>query len=119
MENDNLQYFFWSGVGKVQSATSNWGQRYIAPVFKAAGIVSEGHMLSHRLRDTFAVHLLEEGVPIEEVSKLLGHESIRTTEKHYAKWSRGRQDRLDSLVSGAWTATKKGRHGRKPKGYPI
>jgi site-specific recombinase XerD len=34
-------------------------------------------MLSHRLRDTFAVDLLEKGVPLEEVSKLLGHESIR------------------------------------------
>jgi site-specific recombinase XerD len=43
-------YFFWSGNGKPQSATSNWGQRYIAPVFAAAGIVSEGNMLSHRLR---------------------------------------------------------------------
>ena len=95
-------YFFWSGNGLPQSATSNWGQRYIAPVFKAAGIVSEGNMLSHRLRDTFAVDLLEKGVPMEEVSKLLGHTSIRTTEKHYAKWSKGRQDRLNSLVVNSW-----------------
>jgi integrase len=51
VENSNPLYFFWSGVGKVQSATSNWGQRHIAPTFKAAGIVTEGHMLSHRLRD--------------------------------------------------------------------
>ena len=43
-------------------------------------------MMSHRLRDTFAVDLLEKGVPLEEVSKLLGHESIKTTERHYAKW---------------------------------
>ena len=35
----------------------------------------------HQLRDTFAVGLLEQGVPLEEVSKLLGHESIKTTEK--------------------------------------
>jgi len=35
----------------------------------------------HQLRDTFAVDLLQKGVPLEEVSKLLGHESIKTTEK--------------------------------------
>jgi integrase/recombinase XerD len=100
--NSNPRYFFWSGEGLPQSATSNWGQRYIAPVFKQAGIVSDGNMLSHRLRDTFAVDLLEKGVPMEEVSRLLGHTSIRTTEKSYAKWSKGRQDRADSLVVATW-----------------
>lgn len=95
-------YFFWSGKGKPQSARSNWGQRYISPVFNAAGIKGDNNMVSHRLRDTFAVDLLEKGVPMEEVSRLLGHTSIRTTERSYAKWSKGRQDRVDALVSGTW-----------------
>jgi integrase len=43
-----------------------------------------------------------EGVPLEEVYKLLGHESIKTTEKSYAKWVQARQDRLDSLVIATW-----------------
>lgn len=114
VENSSPVYFFWNGKGKVQSATSNWGQRYIAPTFKAARIVKDGHMLAHRLRDTFAVHLLENGVPMEEVSQLLGHTSIRVTEKHYAKWSRGRQDRLDSLVSGTWATPNKRRRAGNP-----
>lgn len=46
----------------------------------------------------FAVDLLEKGV-LEEVSKLLGHESVKTTEKHYSKGRKGRQDRLDSLAT--------------------
>ena len=29
----------------------------------------------HQLRDTFAVGLLEKGVPMEEVSKAVGHDS--------------------------------------------
>ena len=99
---DEGEYFFWSGEGKPQSARSNWGQRYISPVFKAAGVKGDNNMVSHRLRDTFAVGLLEKGVPMEEVSKLLGHTSIRTTEKSYAKWSKGRQDRVDNLVSATW-----------------
>jgi integrase/recombinase XerD len=36
------------------------------------------------------------------VAKLLGHESIKTTEKSYAKWVKGRQDRLDALVMSTW-----------------
>jgi hypothetical protein len=39
-------------------------------------------------------------VPLEEVSKLLGHESIKTTERHYSKWMKGRQDRPDKSRYG-------------------
>ena len=59
-------------------------------------------MRSYRLCDTFAVDLLEKGVPLDEVSKLLGHDSIKTTEKSYAKWVKSRQDRLDKLVTDTW-----------------
>ncbi len=104
--NGNPEYIFWSGKGEEESITKNWAKYYIAPIFKAAKIPNEGHMMSHRLRDTFAVDLLEKGVPLEEVSKLLGHESIKTTERHYAKWVKGRQDRLDSLVSATWEVPK-------------
>jgi integrase/recombinase XerD len=100
--NGNPEYIFWStGNGKEQSAVTNW-QHDLRQLFKDAGIKSAGNMLSHRLRDTFAVDLLEKGVPLEEVSKLLGHESIKTTERHYSKWMKGRQDRLDKLVTDAW-----------------
>jgi integrase/recombinase XerD len=100
--NGNEKYVFWSGAGSEESITKNWAKYYVAPCFKAAKVPNEGHMMSHRLRDTFAVDLLEKGVPLEEVSKLLGHESIKTTEKSYAKWVKGRQDRLDSLVTATW-----------------
>jgi site-specific recombinase XerD len=103
---DNPKYFFWSGVGKPESAVTWCSNYYIGPIFKAAKIERRGNMVSHRIRDTFAVDLLEKGVPLEEVSKLLGHESIRTTEKSYAKWVQGRQDRLDSLVMGTWATPK-------------
>lgn len=100
--NGNPKYIFWSGKGEEESITKNWAKYYIAPLFKAAKIPNAGHMMSHRLRDTFAVDLLQKGVPLEDVSKLLGHESVRTTERHYAKWVKGRQDRLNSLVVGTW-----------------
>jgi integrase/recombinase XerD len=58
---------------------------------------------------------------MEEVSRLLGHTSIRTTEKHYAKWSKGRQDRADSLVTGAWAKAKpkKARRSRSESGAGV
>jgi integrase/recombinase XerD len=103
LANGNPDYLFWSGKGEAESATKNWAKYYIAPLFAAAKIQCEGHMMSHRLRDTFAVDLLQKGVPLEDVSKALGHMSIKTTEKSYAKWVKGRQDRLDSLVMGTWS----------------
>ena len=38
----------------------------------------------HDLRRTFGYNLIKQGRPIYEVSKLLGHSSVVTTEKHYA-----------------------------------
>jgi len=104
--NGDPEYVFWSGEGEEESITKSWAKLYLAPLFKAAKLSSNGHMKSHRLRDTFAVDLLEKGVPLEEVSKLLGHESIKTTEKHYSKWMKGRQDRLDVLVMESWKTAK-------------
>lgn len=114
VQSPNPEYVFWTGKSKGRSQVIMWGSRYVRPLFESAGVRS-GHLVSHRLRDTFAVDLLQKGVPMEEVSKLLGHESIRTTEAHYARWVKGRQDRLDSLVVGTWTngtAPKKKRRNR-------
>ena len=58
--------------------------------------VSEGH--SHRLRDTFAVRMLDAGLSIENVSALLGHASTKVTEKHYSPWVKTQQDALDREV---------------------
>jgi len=96
---EHKDYIFWNRAdGKPKAAVDVW-ERAFKRAFKAAGMPA-GH--SHQLRDTFAVGLLQQGVPLEEVSKLLGHTSIRTTEKSYAPWVTARQDRLDTLVLGTW-----------------
>ena len=38
----------------------------------------------HDLRRTFGLNLIKQGMSIYKVSKLLGHKSVSTTEKHYA-----------------------------------
>jgi site-specific recombinase XerD len=94
--------YFWSGQGKRQTVTGDW-QEKIKKVFDLAGIAKGlGYAVSHRLRDTFAVELLLAGVPIERVSVLLGHQSVRVTERHYNPWVRSRQEQLEADVASAW-----------------
>jgi len=52
--------------------------------------------------------LLLAGVPIERVSILLGHQSVRITEKHYAPWVRARQEQLEADVRKTWEVPKEG-----------
>jgi hypothetical protein len=41
-------------------------------------------------------------VPMERVSVLLGHSSIKVPEKHYSPWVRARQEQLETDVRGSW-----------------
>ena len=92
----NPNYFFWTGESRLETITGFWRAR-IAEVLNLAKV--SGH--PHRFRDTFAVSLLEGGASIETVSILLGHQSVRVTEKHYNPWVKTRQDALDRAVERA------------------
>ena len=92
------RHFFWSGRGKLDSIVRSWEAR-LRKLFRLAE-VPNGH--PHRLRDTFAVELLLAGVPIERVSVLLGHTSVRITERHYNPWNKARQEQLEADVTRAW-----------------
>ncbi|OLB95519.1 MAG: hypothetical protein AUI02_03605 [Acidobacteria bacterium 13_2_20CM_2_57_12] len=95
----SARYFFWTGKSTVRSAKGKW-QRRLQRLFKLAK-VPNGH--AHRLRDTFAVELLLSGVPLDRVSILLGHSSIRITERHYAPWTRSRQEQIEADLKTAWS----------------
>ncbi len=56
------------GRGSVRTITTNWA-RYLSSVFEERG---RGRAFAS-VRDTFAVELLLAGVPIDQVSMLLGH----------------------------------------------
>ena len=64
-------------------------------ITKRAGL-GAGVVRPKDLRDTFACVLLSSGVPVAYVSKQLGHSSISTTLKHYAKWCHG-DDYVDPI----------------------
>lgn len=92
------RFWFWTGNGKLETAVADWQGR-LQKVFEEANL-PDGH--AHRLRDTFAVSLLLEGVPLERVSILLGHSSVKITEKHYSPWIRERQEQAEADVRRTW-----------------
>ena len=91
------QYYFWSGESKRRTCINIWEDTF-KRLFERAGI--PGH--SHQLRHTFAVGLLQSGVSMEETSLLLGHRKLAVTEKYYASFTKGRQDRLENSVRKSW-----------------
>ena len=92
------RYWFWTGVGSKATLTGNW-RRTFRRLCEIAG-VRDGH--PHRFRDTLAVELLLEGVPMERVSVLLGHSSVKITERHYAPWVQARQTQLEADLVRVW-----------------
>jgi integrase len=65
----------------------------------AAGL---SHRTSHNFRHHFAVEHLLNGTPIEDVSRLLGHNSIRITIQFYGAWVKQRQERLEQHQRRVW-----------------
>ena len=103
MPHANERYFFWSGKGLPKSAVADW-QRSLRRLFDIAdlkhadGTPKRCH--AHMFRHTFSIEMLVKGVPIEDVARLLGHSSVRTTEKYYA-----------DLGQGESRSLRAGRHG--------
>jgi integrase/recombinase XerD len=92
------QYFWWTGNSTPHTVNGIW-QRTLQSLFKLAGIKNG---FAHRFRDTFSVELLLVGVPMEQVSILLGHTNIRVTQQHYNPWVRDRQLQLEADLQRAW-----------------
>ena len=98
-------YFFWSGKSKPHTNTNKW----VRKIDRIDSYVTLDHPVtgepmgfrSHMLRDTFAVEMLQSGMLLEDVSKLLGHKSIQVTERYYAKWVPSRLQQLEDKVIAA------------------
>jgi len=95
---DGETYFFWSGIGKPHTRASKWFSR-LRKLLDLAGLP---HRTPHNFRHHFAVeHLLDE-TPIEEVSRLLGHNDVTVTIKSYASWVKARQTKLEGHQRKVW-----------------
>ncbi len=91
-------YYFWSVTCQDEdNLTVIWTGR-IKRLNKYLSLTNEDdkpmEFRSHMLRDTFAVELLSQGMPLEDVSYLLTHDSVKMTEKYYAPWVNKRRLKL-------------------------
>lgn len=105
LPNSNPRYFFWSGNGDTHTGKKGW-QRSLRLLFRTVNLKTEDDLPKrchpHMFRDTFAVELLLAGVSLDQVSLLLGHSSIKITEKHYAPFVKARQQQLEISARMAW-----------------
>lgn len=85
--------YLFEGTVPGESYSSRSAQEVFRQARKKAGILKQ--VSFHSMRHSFATHLLEKGIDIRYIKNILGHFSIKTTERylHVAK------ERLVNIVS--------------------
>jgi integrase/recombinase XerD len=99
----STRYLFYDGETDLVNYYRHHVWQHLKDVGDAIGIPG---VRPHRLRDTFAVNRLNEGMLLQDVSKLLGHASVAMTERYYAPFVKSRKDAL--------VAQRKAAHGSAP-----
>lgn len=109
--NERPEYFFWDAKSERETTVKSWNRVFQKLFASAEPPIVGGH--PHRFRDTFAISLLLKGVELSHVSILLGHSSVKVTERHYSPWVRARQEQLEADVRLTWAAPPaKGKRGK-------
>ena len=91
------EYVFWSGNGQADSMVRA-AERTLSAVFLKSE-VQGAH--AHRFRHILATELLEKGWTYEDVAEVLGN-SAAIVRKHYAKWSKGRQEQITDMMNSVF-----------------
>mgnify|MGYP000087676326 CR=1 FL=1 len=97
IKTDSLQLVFLNTRMQRPHANDNVVRdRFFTHHLKLAGVRHRG---PNQARHTFASQMLTHLVPKEWISKQMGHTSIRTLEKHYAKWIREDASGMAGIVN--------------------
>ncbi len=84
-------------------------RRVLAKRARRAGVAD--HVHPHRLRHSYATHLLDMGADLREIQELLGHSSLSTTQKYTAVSA----ERLMTVYDQAHPRARTGRGKRRPR----
>ena len=79
-------------VPKIGNADYN---KALKAIQMAAGITTRMH--SHLARHTFATYMLKNGVKIENLAKMMGHSTIRETQKYAKVLAQSVHDEFDMI----------------------
>jgi len=93
IETGSEYYFFPGNDGTLETWKKKWSL-ILQPIYEKAGVKYR----SHAWRDTLVYKLLRASVPIEIVSRLLGHSDVKMTWDHYSAWVPELQQRLEATV---------------------
>lgn len=69
--NDKETVFGFNTTSNINKIVEKWGI--------LSGL---GHLTPHMMRHTFCTNLIERGMPLEKIQKIMGHESIQTTMRY-------------------------------------
>jgi integrase/recombinase XerC len=91
------QHLFVSRVGG-HPLHARVAGRMLQHVLQRAGL-GEEHITPHRLRHTFATHLIRNGVDVRTVQELLGHADLQTTARYLHSDTRTKQAAVGKLAA--------------------
>ena len=91
------QHLFVSRVGG-RSIHARVAGRMLQRVLEKAGLGQDG-ITPHRLRHTFATHLIRNGVDVRTVQELLGHADLQTTSRYLHSDTRTKQAAVGKLAA--------------------
>ncbi len=90
------QHLFVSRVGG-RPLHARVAGRMLQHVLRRAGL-GEEHITPHRVRHTFATHLIRNGVDVRTVQELLGHADLQTTARYLHSDTRTKQAAVGRLA---------------------
>jgi site-specific recombinase XerD len=99
------QHLFVSRVGG-HPLHARVAGRMLQHVLQRAGL-GEEHITPHRLRHTFATHLIRNGVDVRTVQELLGHADLQTTARYLHSDTKTKQAAVGRLAA-AFAAPPRG-----------